>query len=285
MSSTKILVTGATGNVGRGVVDELQQAGADVRALTRRPEQANLPAGVEVVRGDLADPKTLIPALAGVARLYLFPHPETAQEVVDLAKAAGVAQIVVLSSALADQEDPEDETGNRPVELAAQRSGLAWTLVRPGEFAANWLDYAPDIRATREVRRPFGSAVSRPTHEADIAAVAATVLLADPASHAGQIYTFGGPEALTVAEQVHILGTAIGEPVRFVELTPEQARQAWLDPAEGITHEVVDWLLDLYGSAANGPEQVGASDAVERVTGRKPRTFLEWATDHAAAFR
>ncbi|WP_157246833.1 NAD(P)H-binding protein [Nonomuraea typhae] len=278
---TTVLVTGATGRVGREVVAALLRAGVSVRALTRRPGAAGLPDQVEVVAGDLERPASVARALEGVERLYLFPVPDSAEEVVAMAKRAGVRRIVVLSGALAD-EDAGGDTGYAPVEAAVRASGLEWTLVRPGEFAANWLDYAPDVRARRQVRRPFAEAVSRPTHEADVAAVAVAALLED--GHAGCAYTFAGPQDLTVAQQVRIIGEAIGEPVELVELTPEQARQEWYDPGQGVDHAVIDWLLDLYGSSTGGSPVTGAGD-FERVVGRPPRTFAQWASDHAADFR
>ncbi|MFI6535623.1 NAD(P)H-binding protein [Nonomuraea sp. NPDC050547] len=278
-----VLVTGATGRVGRGVVAELLRAGVRVRALTRRPESAGLPEGAEVVRGDLENPESLAEALKGVERMYLFPVAETAREVVAMARRAGVRRIVVLSGALAEEEADDEEGGYRAVEVAVQESGLEWTLARPSEFAANWLDYAADIRDKREVRRPFGEAVTRPTHEADIALVAARALVEE--GHAGQIYVLAGPEALTVAEQVRLIGEAIGEEVRFVELTPEQARAEWYDPEQGVDHEVIDWLLDLYGTSAGGSGRVPGSDTFERLTGRPPTSFARWAADHAHDFR
>ncbi|GAA2076176.1 hypothetical protein [Actinomadura alba] len=184
---------------------------------------------------------------------------------------------------MADEDADADETGYRTVELAVRESGLEWTLVRPGEFAANWLDYAPDVRARREVRRPHGEAVSRPTHEADIASLAATALLEE--GHAGRTYTFAGPQALTVAEQVRIIGAAVGAEVRFVELTPEQAREEWYDPEQGMDHAVIDWLLDLYGRSVGGDGAVADAGDFERVVGRPPRTFAQWAADHAEDFR
>lgn len=278
-----VLVTGATGRVGRGVVAELLRAGARVRALTRRPDSAGLPEEAQVVRGDLENPESLAEALEGVERMYLFPVAETAREVVAMAKQAGVERIVVLSGALAGEEADDEEGGYRAVEVAVQKSGLEWTLVRPGEFAANWLDYAPDVRDRREVRRPFGDAVTRPTHEDDIALVAAHALLEQ--GHAGQIYVLAGPEELTVAEQVRLIGEAIGEAVRFVELTPEQAREEWYDPEQGVDHEVIDWLLDLYGASVGGSGRVPDSGAFQRITGRSPTSFARWAADHAHDFR
>ncbi|PSK99088.1 uncharacterized protein YbjT (DUF2867 family) [Murinocardiopsis flavida] len=278
-----ILVTGATGRVGRAVVTALLRAGRPVRALTRAPVTADLPEGVAVYQGDLEDPASLAAALEGADLLYLFPVPSTAREVVAMAERAGVRRAVVLSGALADEESADDEDGYGAVERAVQASGLDWTIVRPGEFAGNWLDYAPDVRARREVRRPFGNAVSRPTHEADVADVVAASLLGE--GHSGQVYTFGGPEALTVAEQVRRIGAAIGAEVRFVELTPEQARMEWYDLDQGVDHDVIDWLLDMYGASVDGPETVPPSDTVERVTGSPPRDFAQWAADHADDFR
>ncbi|MFI6296003.1 NAD(P)H-binding protein [Nonomuraea sp. NPDC050790] len=274
-----VLVTGATGRVGRGVVAELLRAGARVRALTRRPDSAGLPAEVEVVGGDLENPESLTEAFDGVERMYLFPVADTARQVVAMAKRAGVKRVVVLSGALAEEEADDEEGGYRAVEVAVQKSGLEWTLVRPGEFAANWLDYAPDIRTRREVRRPFGAALTRPTHEDDIALVAARALLEE--GHTGQTYVLAGPEELTVTEQVRLIGAAIGEEIRFVELTPEQARAEWYDPEQGVDHEVIDWLLDLYGDANRVPD----TGAFQRLTGRPPTSFARWATDHAHDFR
>ncbi|WP_017593142.1 NAD(P)H-binding protein [Nocardiopsis potens] len=277
-----ILVTGATGRVGRHVVSGLLRAGAHVRALTRNPDAAGLPREAEVFRGDLADPPSLARALRGAERLYLFPHPQTAREVTAMAREAGVRRTVVLSGALADDE-PDDHRGYRPVEEAARSSGMDWTLVRPGEFAANWLDHAEAVRTRREVRRPFAAAVTRPVHEADTAAVAVEALLGG--GHAGAAYTFGGPEELTAVEQVAAIADAIGERIRFTELTPEQTRREWHDPEQGVTREVIDWLLDLYGSAASTSDRTGGAAAIRQVTGRPPRTFAQWARDHADAFR
>ncbi|TMR90291.1 SDR family oxidoreductase [Nonomuraea basaltis] len=276
-----ILVTGATGVVGRRVVAELLKAGRHVRALTRRPATAALPGEVEVYEGDLEHPESLRAALAGAERMYLFPVPGTASEVMALAAEAGVRRIVDLSGAGADDETFED--GYHVVERAVEASGLDWTHVRPGEFAGNWLDWAPSIRTDRVVRRPYGGAVTQPTHEADVAAVAAAVLLED--GHAGQTYTFAGPEALTTVEQVETIGRAIGERVRFEEQDPVTGREQWI--RDGYPAEVVDWLFGMWAESARDPAPVNEEWAavVPRVTGRPGRTFAEWAAEHAAAFR
>ncbi|MEU4539966.1 NAD(P)H-binding protein [Streptosporangium sp. NPDC023825] len=276
-----ILVTGATGLVGREVVGQLLKTGHDVRALTRRPAVAGLPEGVTVVEGDLERPESLRAALRGVERMYLFPVPHAVSDVVAMAKRAGVRQVVVLSGAEAD--DDVFGSGYQVVERAVEESGLEWTHLRPGEFAGNWLDWAERVRTERVVRRPYGGAVTQPTHEADVAAVAATVLAED--GHAGMTYTFAGPEALTVAEQVKAIGVAIGQEIRFEEQDPTQARDEWIQ--DGYPAEVVDWLFGMWAESARDPAPVDEERAavVQRLTGRPGRTFARWAADHAADFK
>jgi uncharacterized protein YbjT (DUF2867 family) len=162
------VVTGASGTVGRSLVARLAQAGEPVRAVTRNPATARFPAGVQVVHGDLADPETLPAALAGAERLHLFPFPETAREVVALAREAGVRRVTLLSSGSVTAGYDTDY--QLPVEQAVEASGLAWTHLRPGEFAANRLAlWGPSIRTERVVRWPFPDEVGIPIHEADIA--------------------------------------------------------------------------------------------------------------------
>ncbi|MFF4417755.1 NAD(P)H-binding protein [Streptosporangium sp. NPDC001559] len=276
-----ILVTGATGEVGRCVVTELLRSGHAVRALTRSSATAGLPGGVEVFEGDLERPESLREALTGVERLYLFPVPQAISEVLALAAESGVRRIVNLSGALAD--DPMFADGYQVVERAVEASGLEWTHIRPGEFARNWLDWAPSIRAERVVRRPYGGAVTQPIHEADVAAVATAVLLGE--GHAGRTYTFTGPRSLTVAEQTEAIGRALGERVRFEEQDPVTAREQWI--RHGYPAAVVDWLFGIWAESARDPAPPNEEWAtlVPRLTGRPARTFEEWAADHVTAFR
>jgi uncharacterized protein YbjT (DUF2867 family) len=133
------------------------------------------------------------------------------------------------------------------------------------------------------VRRPYGAAVTQPTHEADIATVAATVLVED--GHAGRTYTLAGPEALTTVTQVETIGAAIGTTVRFEELDPAEARAEWI--GNGYPETFVDWIFTTWGESARDPAPTNHEWAgvVPRLTGRPARTFAQWATDHATDFR
>lgn len=271
-----ILVTGATGNVGRHVVASLRDAGYDVRVLTRRPQAVPAVPGVRVLAGDLRDPATLRPALSGVDRLFLFPVPDTAGHVTDLAVAAGVRRVVTLSSVAAEYADG-DYSGDhhRPIEQAVERSGIAWTHLRPGEFMVNYRDrWGPSIRAEDVVRAPYGDVRAAPVHEADVADAAVAALLTD--GHEYRRYAFTGPESLSKYDLVATLGRELGRPIAFHELTPPQAREMWL--AQGLPPAFADWLLTDTESMPAGP-------TTEPITGRPPRTFADWVRDHRADFR
>ncbi|GAA3930641.1 NAD(P)H-binding protein [Actinomadura viridis] len=288
-----ILVTGATGSVGRLVVKGLAEKGERVRALTRTPDRARtiLPAEVEVVAGDLDEPATLPGALDGVDRLYLFPVAATAREVVALARKAGVRRVVVLSSGAVT--GGYDTTFHLPVEQAVEASGLEWTHVRPGEFMLNklWL-WGPSIRAERVVRDPLPNAIMCPVHEQDIADVAVTALLDD--GHQGAAYDLNGAEFLSHRDQVRIISEAIGEEIRFERVTPERAREIYRRQG-GFAAANADFLLGFndYDGNEAAPEDraeidlsaYGPKPTSEAVLGRPARTFADWAGRHAADFR
>ncbi|MER7080975.1 Uncharacterized conserved protein YbjT, contains NAD(P)-binding and DUF2867 domains [Saccharopolyspora kobensis] len=284
-----ILITGATGNVGSRVVRRLADAGEPVRALTRNPRAA-FPAGVAAVRGDLARPDSLTEAFRGVERLFLFPVPETAREVVAAAERAGVQRVVVLSSGAVT--GGFDTHFHLPVEQAVEASGMAWTHVRPGEFALNklWM-WGPSIRAEGVVRDPNPDAVAwYPTHEQDIADVAVTALLAD--GHSGRAYDVNGPDLLTHREQIELIAEAVGREIRIAEVTPHEAREFYRAQG-GFAAENADFLLGFedYSGAEADPSELADFDksavppmpTSAPITGRA-RGFAEWAKDHAADF-
>jgi uncharacterized protein YbjT (DUF2867 family) len=265
-----ILVTGATGSVGRLVVDHLLAAGAtDVRALTNKPERAALPKEVDVVKGYIGRPETLPPALEGVDRMYLAPLAETVHEVLTLAKQAGVRHVVDLAG-------PE---GNwwHDIEVAVEESGIPWTHLDAGEFMENSLIWADQIRTTGEVRDAYPDAANAPIAMDDIAAVAAVALLGD--GHVGKAYDLTGPESLTRAEMVRCIGSALGRDIPYVELTRAQAVEQ-LSKAMG---EYADWYLEGKAALIGHPQQAVAT--VAQVTGRPATTFAEWAVAHADEFR
>jgi uncharacterized protein YbjT (DUF2867 family) len=276
----RILVTGATGNVGRYVVDLLIQAGVHLRALTRNPASANMPDVVEVVRGDLAQPESLLTAFENIDRLYLFPVPETATEVVEIAKKAGVRRIVTLSSGSAPYEDKYHPRGQYYllVERAVEAAGVEWTHLRPGGFMRNSLYWAESIRAEGVVRAPYGNAAYPHIHEADVAAVAVAALLED--SHIGKKYILTGPESITQIEQVRAISAAIGREIRFEELTPGQARKLW---NQFMPKSEIDVELMVLQESVDRPKRVRST--FEQITGRPGRTFAQWAVEHADDFR
>ncbi|HYN97395.1 MAG TPA: NAD(P)H-binding protein [Pilimelia sp.] len=271
-----VLVTGATGQVGRRVVAHLLAAGHRVRALTRHPAKAaSLPGAVEVVAGDLTAPDTVAPALDGVTNMHLitvggddYATLDTGPELVRLAHAAGVRRVAVLWNG---------QPG--PVETAVQAGGPAWTVLQPTDFMGNALSWASAIRAGRAVAEPFGDVPSAVIDEDDVGAVAAAVLTGD--GHAGRTYPLTGPAALTPRQRLAVIGAAVGRPVEFVELTEEQARRRWRDAGHGAE------LIDLLAAWQSDPPPAAYTPAptVERILGRPPRTLADWARDHADAFR
>ncbi|MGE3285563.1 MAG: SDR family oxidoreductase [Pseudonocardia sp.] len=280
-----VLVTGATGRIGRGVVDRLLDAGVAVRALTRRPEAAaTLPADVEVVTGDLTVPGSLDAALRGADAVFLVwtAPPATAPTVVERL-AATVRRVVLLSSPhqvphpFFRQPNPLADL-HAELERLVAATGLGSTIIRPGMFASNsvfW--WAGAIRSGGPVRWPYGAAETAPVDDRDVAAVAARALYED--GHAGGDYVLTGPESLSQAEQVGIIGDVVARPITFEELSPDEFRSetegSWPRPA-------VDMLLAAWAATMGRPAHV--TSTVSDVLG-SVRSFRDWAVDHADAFR
>ncbi|MEU4690380.1 NAD(P)H-binding protein [Actinoplanes sp. NPDC023714] len=288
-------MTGATGNVGRQVVARLVRAGRPVRAMTRRPQPGLLPDSVEVIRADFEQPGTWPAALDAVESVYLFPFAYAATDdgFVTQAVEAGVTRFVVHSAAAAGfapgtggdgalgRHLTQEREAHRALELLVEASGAEWTHVRPGLLAANALQWADQIRTGRVVRGPYAAAGYPVVHEADVADVAVAALLTD--DHTGDAYTVTGPAKVSQAEQAAAIGAAIGVPVRFEELDPAEARGRWL--RDGVDEETADWMIALLADAVDGTGALPPTDTYRRVTGRPPRTFAQWARDHAADFR
>ncbi|GAA1710701.1 NAD(P)H-binding protein [Fodinicola feengrottensis] len=262
----EILVTGATGNVGRQVVKQLLAKGVGVRALTRRPD-ASLPAGVEAAYGDLEKPESL--AAADVSAVFLVWPLHTAETLPAVLEAIGRPVVFLGSGGV------RDCTFDQQIELL-RRSGLEWTFIRPSTFAANALWWAPQIRAGDIVRGAYGQVAMPMLHEADIAAVAVRALL--DGRHAGAVYDLTGPELVAQADQVRLIGEAIGRPLRWEEVDRPRARAQMV--ADDFPESFVDVLFDAYEQMVPVP----ITNTVQEVAGRPARTFLTWARDHAADF-
>jgi uncharacterized protein YbjT (DUF2867 family) len=279
-----VLVTGATGRVGRAVVDLLIAAGVPVRALTHRSAAAALPANVDVVTGDLTVPESLDAGLRGVDTVFLVwtAPPATAPAVVE--RLATYARRVVFLSSPHRTPHPFFQQPNpmavlhAGIERLIAAAGLESTIIRPGMFASNVLFWwATAIRADGVVRWPYGAAETAPVDERDVAAVAARTLYQD--EHAGGDYVLTGPESLSQAEQVSIIGDVLGRRIRFEELSPDEFRSetegSWPRP-------VVDMLLAAWGATIGRPAFI--TSTVFDILGTAPRSFRQWVADHTTAF-
>jgi uncharacterized protein YbjT (DUF2867 family) len=267
------------------VVDELLDAGVPVRALTRNPQTSTCPPAVEAVAGDFSRPESLEPALEGVSAVFFVwtLSFDTAPAVVK--RIARHTRRLVFLSAPHRTPHPFFRQPNPMAKLHVELeqlfvdTGLETTIVRPGVFSSNALNWwAPTIRSGQPIRWPYGGAETAPIDERDVGAVAARVLHAD--GHAGGDYVLTGPEALSQAEQVRIIGSVIGRDVPFDELSPDEFRQ---QTADTWPLPVVDMLLDAWEATMGHPAYV--TTTVSDILGTPPRTYREWVTDHAAEFR
>jgi uncharacterized protein YbjT (DUF2867 family) len=283
MNQPTILVTAATGHVGRPLIDALLAEGARVRALTRDPAAAGLPPQAEATGGDYATPGVLAAAARGADAVFVNIGAIRGGlgDLLAAARDEGVSRIVMLSSTtVRDQGEQEYALGaqHKTAEDAIKASGIDWTILRCGGFATNTLAWAGTIRADRVVRAPYGQAAMALIAEQDIAAAAVRTLL-DP-GHAGQTYYLTGPESLTQIQQAAAIAAAIGQPVRFEELSPETFRQY---ATQRFPAPIVDDLLRGWSKSVE--LAAGIASDVEKIIGRQATTYAQWATEHADAYR
>lgn len=278
-----IVVTGATGNIGRPLTQVLAGAGRQVTAVSRHP--ATVPDGVRHVAADLAEPASLKPALAGSKALFLLLsgdlHATAANpaDVIDAAASAGVRRVVLLSTlGVATRPFGTTRIAMRALEDRLRESGLDWAILRPGGFASNALWWAESVRTQRVVAAPFGDTGVPIIDPVDIADVAAACLLED--RHTGAVYELTGPEVITPRRQTEAIATALGTPVRFHELTRAEAKAGM---TRSMPPELADDTLDIL--SAPTAAELRVSPDVERVLGRAPRAFGDWAARNVEAFR
>jgi uncharacterized protein YbjT (DUF2867 family) len=274
-----IVVTGATGKVGQPLVRALVMVGEQVTAVSRGISARDIPAGVRHHQADLAEPESLAPALDGADALFLLTSGDfvsaggSVSDVLDVARAAGIGRVVLLSS-------QGVATGSHPstLEDPVTESDLEWTLLRPGGFDSNTLQWAEMVRAQRMVGAPFGDVALSTIDPADIAEVAAVALRT--AGHVGRAYELTGPAPISPRQQAMAIADALGEPVRFVEQSRAEARAQML---QFMPEPIVEATLDILGTPKAAEQRV--SPDVEQVLGRPPRTFAEWAARNVAAFK
>ncbi|MFJ8667366.1 NAD(P)H-binding protein [Streptomyces sp. NPDC093600] len=251
-----------------------------LRGLTRDAARAVFPEGVEAVEGDLAAPASWESALEGVRWLFLVSRLGPDADILQAARQAGVEHVVLVSS-ITVQTHPHlgPAIDNLAVEELLKGSGMAWTILRPTQFASNALMWAASIRAHETVRAPYAETPLPTIHPADIAAVA-RVALTEP-GHRGHTYALTGPEPVTARQQVEAIAAALGRPIPFAEIS---RRQAYAQMAEVFGAEVADAVLDVTGGDVND-ELLRVRDTVPRVTRVPARPFRQWASENAAAFR
>jgi uncharacterized protein YbjT (DUF2867 family) len=274
-----IVVTGATGNVGRPLVADLVAAGAEVRAVSRNPEAAALPAEVKVV-------DTVTAALPGASAVFLNSRAlgEEMGPVVRQAQRLGITRLVALSAINADDDfsrQPSRYRGdrNKEAEQLAIESGLEWVSLRPSVFVTNFGGmWGAQIKAGDVVNGPFAKAASAPIVEADIAAVASRAFTTDDL--VGQRIPLTGPQSLTNTEMVEIIGSVLHRRLHYNEVPAELVRQRFI--GLGFGAEFADAYIAMQATALDGPAEV--TDRVERILGRPAQSFEQWVTEHTALF-
>ncbi|VXB01587.1 NAD(P)H-binding protein [Aeromicrobium sp. 9AM] len=275
-----ILVTGATGNVGSEVAANLAGKGRPVRALVRDTDEQGLPAGVEPVVGDLNRPETMRAALDGAEGVFVLPGYADMPGLMREIERAGARKVVQLSGGSAGNSDLSNAVTRMMAEseTAARESGLAWTILRPASFTANALRWLPQLQAGDVVRAPFATVRNTSIDPYDVGAVAAVSLTEE--GHDGEVYTLTGPDSMLPEEQVAILADVLGRALRFEAQPDDEAREEMLKTTPA---QYVDAFFDFYVTGSLDESQVRPT--VQTVTGRPPRTFRQWATAHAEAFR
>ncbi|PRY16319.1 uncharacterized protein YbjT (DUF2867 family) [Pontibacter ummariensis] len=286
-----ILVTGATGTVGKEVVQHLSMVEDDVRvragvhSVIKGENLKRLP-GVEIVEMDFNDQESMEAAFTHVEKVFLITpftagQVDMAKRLVDEARKKGVQHIVKLSALGADAS-PGIQLGrwHREIEQYIEDSGIAYTFLRPSSFMQNFINYhAESIKQEGKFYQPTGDGKVGYIDVEDIAAVATEVLLGT--GHEGKAYDLTGPEALSSRKIAQILSEVTGKQVEFVDVPEAAAFDAM------VSHGAQDWmanaLLELYRVQRAGHSSI-TNDTVERLTGRPPRTFRQFAEDCKSAF-
>lgn len=277
------VVIGGTGNVGRTLVSILAASDAAVTAVSRGRRPVAVPDTVRHHRADLERPESLRLALAGAEGMFLLVEGAGASldmpEILRVATAAGVKRIVLQSSqGVGTRPEAASHAPLRAIEDLVRRSGLGWTILRPGGFASNAFAWAEPVRSGRMVAAPFGD-VGLPVLDPDDIAEVAAVALRDSA-HDGRTYELTGPALSTPRQRAADLAAALGEPIGFVEQTTDEAREQML---RFMPPPVVEGTLAILGAPTRREQRI--SPTVAEILGRSPRPFASWAVRNVDAFR
>jgi uncharacterized protein YbjT (DUF2867 family) len=275
-----LLVTGSTGNIGTELVRRLISDGQNVRALTRTAHTAGLPPGVQAVAGDLNRPESLSAALAGALGVFLLGGYANMPGLLSTIRDAGVQRVVLLSSGAVVNGDISNAVVryNMLSEAAVRESGVPWTILRPSGFHSNALQWVPQLRDGDLIREPFADVPIAAIDPFDIAAVAALALTAP--GHEGASYRLTGPEPILPADRVRVLADVLERELRLQALTDAEARAQM---SAGMPTEYVDAFFSFFVDGTYDDSHVHPT--VKQLTGQAPRTFEQWATAHAEAFR
>ncbi|HEX4454986.1 MAG TPA: NAD(P)H-binding protein [Kofleriaceae bacterium] len=272
-----IVVTGASGNIGQPLIRMLRAAGQSVRVLARDPARTTKLLGPDVVVADATSPD----ALAGATKAFFLDHagPELGANAAAFARTAntaGVAHVVAISSGTIAMQPPTVIGGwHAELERAIEASGIAWTFLRPGNFASNALRWAPAIRASGKVFAAKPDGASAPIDPHDIAAVACAALVGR--GHEGKTYSIMGPAAMTARAQVAAIAAELGRPLEVIEVPIDQARAGMMK--SGMPESIANSIVELLGRS--DPQ---LTTTVKDVTGTEPRTFAQWVHAHRDAF-
>jgi uncharacterized protein YbjT (DUF2867 family) len=283
-----ILITGASGTVGRAVLEEVRKEHQAFTAMYRNPQDAkNAPAGVPTVIADFADTESLREALARVETVYLVCSPipqlvDLESNVIDACEEIGVRHVVLNSALGAGKFNKSFPSWHVEVEAKLKSTPLSHTILRPNGFMQNILTYnAPTIRTDGAFYAAMGDSEMSLIHVRDIAAVAAKALLF-PGEHAGQTYELNGPEALSNAEIASHISRVIGREVKYVDIPESAQRKAMLD--SGMPEWLVTAILQLQEYYRSG-DCAEVSDLVPNLLGREPIHLDQFLEENKDSFR
>jgi uncharacterized protein YbjT (DUF2867 family) len=269
-------------------VRELRAKSAPVRAFVRDPDKAaaRLDAGVEVSVGDFEDQVSLRRAMKGIAAVFVTSsngprEVEHENAVINAAVEAGVNRIVKLSTFMAETGSPlPGMDWHGQIEQHLRQCGTPAVILQSAFFMSNMFASAEAIKQTGKLFAPAGDGGIAMIDPRDVAACAAELLTGD--GHEGRTYLITGPEAVTHKQVAAALAKATGRPVEYVNVPPEAARQSFVEA--GMPDWLIQHLTGVFGLIREGKFEK-TTDTVRALTGRKPRTFAQFARDHSAAFK